>query len=52
MGKPENQEDFVRFDADEGIILYVAKDILESPAVARGELLVAVQGYGRFRITF
>lgn len=50
MGKPENPEDFVHFDADEGIELYIAKEVLNSMAPEQRELLVSIQGYGRFRL--
>lgn len=50
MGKPEDTAGFVHLQADDEIEIYVARDIWDQwdPAA---ELIVSVQGYGRFRLS-
>jgi hypothetical protein len=49
MEKPDKPEDFVYLPADDGIELYIARDIWEQWDRST-ELIVSVQGYGRFRL--
>ncbi len=47
-GVPENIEGFVHCTADEGIMFYIASDIWESLTPSDKELIISVEGYGRF----
>ncbi len=52
MGKPENPEDFVRFDAD-GMIVYVSRQLLrEKVKPGAVEMPFYIDGYGRFWLRF
>ncbi|MBN1890738.1 MAG: hypothetical protein JW850_22275 [Thermoflexales bacterium] len=51
MGKPEQPEEYVRFQDGE-IEIYLAKDIFDSLEPGTEKLLFAVQGWGRFWLYF
>ena len=51
MGKPENPEEYVRFQ-DDDIEIYLAKDIFENLEPETEKILFAVQDYGRFWLWF
>jgi len=51
MGKPENEEDFIPFQADD-IQVYLAKDIWDKLEPGAKRLRFAIGGYGRFNLEF
>jgi hypothetical protein len=51
MGKPENPEEYVRFQ-DDDIEIYLAKDIFDRLGPETEKILFAVQDYGRFWLRF
>jgi len=51
MGKPENEQDFIPFMAED-IQVYLAKDIWEGLVPGTSSLRFAIPGYGRFILEF
>ncbi len=51
MGKPENHEEYVRFQDGE-LEIYLAKDIFDRLGPETEKILFAVQDYGRFWLHF
>jgi hypothetical protein len=47
MGKPENEQDYVRFTAED-IEVYLSREIREGLDPKATELRFAIAGYGRF----
>jgi hypothetical protein len=47
MGRPDNLEDYVRFDADE-IRIYVSRELLNKQEPGTRRLRFYIDGYGRF----
>lgn len=51
MGKPENEEEFILFQADD-IQVYLAREIWEKLEPGTKRLRFAIGGYGRFNLEF
>jgi len=51
MGKPENEQDYIRFMAED-IEVYLSKEIWEGLDPQATELRFAIAGYGRFYLKF
>ena len=51
MGKPENEQDFIPFAAED-IQVYLTRDIWESLEPGTSSLRFAIGGYGRFTLEF
>jgi len=51
MGKPENEEDYIHFMAED-IEVYLSKEIWEGLDPKATELRFAIPGYGRFYLKF
>jgi len=51
MGKPEHPEEYVCFQ-DDGIEIYLSRDVFDKLAPETEKLLFAVQDYGRFWLWF
>ncbi len=47
MGKPDNIDDFTRFDADD-IIIYISRELLDRQEPSTRRLPFYIDGYGRF----
>lgn len=47
MGKPDNPEDYVRFDADE-VTVYISREFLNKQKPGTQRLGFHIDGYGRF----
>lgn len=51
MDKPENEQDYIRFMAED-IEVYLSKEIREGLDPETTELRFAIAGYGRFYLKF
>lgn len=51
MDKPENEQDYIRFMAED-IEVYLSKEIWAGLAPQATELRFAIAGYGRFYLKF
>ena len=51
MGKPESEQDYIRFVAED-IEVYLSKEIWEGLGPKATELRFAIPGYGRFYLKF
>jgi hypothetical protein len=51
MGKPENEQDYIRFMAED-IEVYLSKETWEGLDPKATELRFAIPGYGRFYLKF
>ena len=51
MGKPENEQDYIHFRAED-IEVYLAKEIWEGLDPKAKDLRFAIPGYGRFYLKF
>jgi hypothetical protein len=51
MGKPENEQDYIRFMAED-IEVYLSKEIWEELDPKAAKLRFAIAGYGRFYLKF
>jgi hypothetical protein len=51
MGKPENEQDYIRLIAED-IEIYLSKEIWEELDPKATELRFAIAGYGRFYLKF
>ena len=51
MGKPENEQDYIRFMAED-IEVYLSKETWEELDPKATELRFAIPGYGRFYLKF
>ncbi|MDQ7824226.1 MAG: hypothetical protein RDV48_15605 [Candidatus Eremiobacteraeota bacterium] len=49
MGKPENPGDFEEYSSGE-LKFYIHKEIWNTYDMAKGELLMRIEGYGRFTL--
>ncbi len=47
MGRPDNLEEFVRFDADD-ITVYVSRELLDRQKPGTHRLRFYIDGYGRY----
>lgn len=49
MGKPEDVEDFERFEAGD-ITIYISRELLERQEPGTGWVPFYIDGYGKFRL--